>query len=419
MGRKLQTIYEYFSDYSKEEIVNVILMLTSDEKSVILKRYGWDLHNPVTSDTWTKEDSKNFYGKIIPKIRKLLNEQKKIQNFNTVEENNKSKNIEELLFQMLNEDKSKNEICETLNITYQKLYEELLKLKNKGIITNRKYYSDGTIKYEKIKNIKDLKNSSIYNNQDRTIVTDVDENYLKLLVISDLHFGNELQRLDLIDRPYNYCVKNGINIILCGGDLIDGHIKNSITKQKISNIYEQINYFIKNYPYDKNILTFSVAGDHDFSAFENDSLNIIEVCNNYRHDIIIGDYNNMGINIKNDQILLYHHINGGEIRDTKNFITLHGHSHKYITGFINDKLNITIPSLSDIITSIPSVLELNLNFVDGYIEMASVKNIYFASEDITLSESSFKFNRGFKYSSIKNVEPYKSKSLIKTTTRLS
>lgn len=437
MGRSLQTIYEYLREYSEEEIENVISMLTSDEKSIILKRYGLDLHNPVTSDMWTEEDSKKFYGCIIPKIRRLLEVQRKNpKNSNvgeesegnieikTLEESIETKTSEELLLQMLTEDKSKNEICEELNLTYQKLYEALLELKNRGIMIRKNYYSDGTIKYGKITYMNDFKNNNGFiQNQTRTIITDNNENDLKFLVISDLHFGNELERLDLIDRAYNYCIKNGINIILCGGDLIDGHIQNSLSHQKLSNIYEQIDYFIKNYPYDKNILTFSVAGDHDFSAFVMDSINIIEICNNYRHDIIIGGYNNTMINLKNDQIHLYHHITSGKIDDAKRqrHITLHGHSHKYKTTFIDNKLNITLPSLSNIMNLMPSVLELNLKFSNEYgcIENAIVKNIYFDSEDITLSESEFKFNRDTSNTSIDNIEPYKSKTLIKSTNRLS
>ena len=74
---------------------------------------------------------------------------------------------------------------------------------------------------------------------------------MKFLLISDLHFGNELENLKLIDRAYNYCIKNGINIILCGGDFIDGSFSKG--SQKITDLYDQIEYFIKNYPQDKNI----------------------------------------------------------------------------------------------------------------------------------------------------------------------
>ena len=44
MGRKLQTIYEYFCDYSEKEIDEMIYSLSLEEKLVIRDRYGNDLH---------------------------------------------------------------------------------------------------------------------------------------------------------------------------------------------------------------------------------------------------------------------------------------------------------------------------------------------------------------------------------------
>ena len=71
----------------------------------------------------------------------------------------------------------------------------------------------------------------------------------------------------------NYCIKNDIHIILCGGDLIDGSFSKG--SQKISDLYQQIDYFIKNYPHDDSILTFGVAGDHDLSALGKFSINMM------------------------------------------------------------------------------------------------------------------------------------------------
>lgn len=62
------------------------------------------------------------------------------------------------------------------------------------------------------------------------IITELQENNLKLLVISDLHFGNELERIDLVNRAYNYCIKNNIHIILCTGDIVDGSYSSGVQK---------------------------------------------------------------------------------------------------------------------------------------------------------------------------------------------
>lgn len=305
------------------------------------------------------------------------------------------------LLQLVREGKSNREICEILNMSSNQLYDELLKLKTKGVKYSRKYYSDGSIKYNKIKKLKKLNE-----NVNKTIITDNQENKMKFLLISDLHFGNEFENLGLIDRAYNYCIKNRINIILCGGDFIDGSFSKS--PQKITDLYDQIEYFIKNYPQDKNILTFGVAGDHDFSTLKRASLDIIEICNNRRHDIIIGGYNNAEINIKNDKIHLFHNILGGRMHSAQAPIILCGHLHKYMTQQKNNSLYITLPTLSNINQQMPSALELDVSFSKGYISSTVIKHLYFGTQDFVLSESEFNLLNGRNTNNeIKNVEGYR------------
>lgn len=394
MGRNLQTIYEYFSDYTEEQVNNVIYGLSVDEILVIKSRFGNDLHNPSSQSDWGKENSNKYYGSIIPKMKrrlaKLLEQEKDVDDHQAH------------LLQLIKEGKNNREICEIFNISFNQLYDELLKLKTKGVKYSRKYYSDGSIKYNKIKKLKKLNE-----NVNKTIITDNQENNMKFLLISDLHFGNEFENLGLIDRAYNYCIKNGINIILCGGDFIDGSFSKS--PQKITDLYDQIEYFIKNYPQDKNILTFGVAGDHDFSTLKRASLDIIEICNNRRHDIIIGGYNNAEINIKNDKIHLFHNILGGRMHSAQAPIILCGHLHKYMTQQKNNSLYITLPTLSNINQQMPSALELDVSFSKGYISSAVIKYLYFGTQDFVLSESEFNLlnERNSNNNEIKNVEGYR------------
>ncbi len=393
MGRNLQTIYEYFSDYTEEQVNNVIYGLSVDEILVIKSRFGNDLHNPSSQSDWGKENSNKYYGSIIPKMKrrlaKLLEQEKAVDDYQAH------------LLQLVREGKSNREICEIFNISSNQLYDELLKLKTKGVKYSRKYYSDGSIKYNKIKKLKKLNE-----NVNKTIITDNQENNMKFLLISDLHFGNEFENLGLIDRAYNYCIKNGINIILCGGDFIDGSFSKS--PQKITDLYDQIEYFIKNYPQDKNILTFGVAGDHDFSTLKRASLDIIEICNNRRHDIIIGGYNNAEINIKNDKIHLFHNILGGRMHSAQAPIILCGHLHKYMTQQKNNSLYITLPTLSNINQQMPSALELDVSFSKGYISSTVIKHLYFGTQDFVLSESEFNLLNGRNTNNeIKNVESYR------------
>lgn len=79
--KKLQTIYEYFKDYSKEEIDDMIGKLNEQDKRLLELRYGGNLENPVTSEAFGKKETTRFYGSLIPKMRRLLsnpNEEKNI-----------------------------------------------------------------------------------------------------------------------------------------------------------------------------------------------------------------------------------------------------------------------------------------------------------------------------------------------------
>ena len=78
MSRRVQTIYEYFNTYSKEQIDKVINELTEEERLLVYKRYGNDLSNPIKT-TLTKEENNRFYGSIMPKIKRKLKSKEKKQ----------------------------------------------------------------------------------------------------------------------------------------------------------------------------------------------------------------------------------------------------------------------------------------------------------------------------------------------------
>lgn len=429
MESKIKSVYELFSDYTMEEVNEGISSLSEEERLLIKLRYGDDLSNPVISDNWNTEMKNKYYGRLVPKMRRLLLKRrmdwkntdddidKIISDMIKIDMNGDSLD----LLQLLCEGTSNKEICERLNISTKRLYQELLKLKKYGINYSRKYYSNGVIKYKGISSLKEM--DILEDDQNKTIITDVSEQRIKMLVISDLHFGNNLERLDLINRAYEYCIKNGINIILCGGDLIDGSFTGG--EQKISDLYKQVEYFLNNYPSDKNILTFGVAGDHDVSTLFNDALDIRKICDNYRHDIIIGGYGNMGINIKNDLILLHHRIKNVKLSN-EGSIALLGHTHSYSVELINDRLNISIPTLSEIAEQMPTALELNLYFNKGYIVSSVVKQIYFSNEDIVLGEIKVDFEKKKKLGDgeVKNTEIFREeidegKSLVRVNQPLS
>ena len=311
------------------------------------------------------------------------------------------------LINLIEQQKTNNEICEILNITPKQLATRLTNLKNKGFFFKRRYFSNGELLYFPIKKpnqIKDLKknNSSI-------IYTSHQDTSLKVLLISDLHFGSSKQRLDLINEAFNYCIKNDIHLIFCCGDIIDGTFSQS--EQLISIPYKQTEFFLKNYPSEKNIFTFSVTGDHDSSALQNHiHQDISEIINNYRHDIIMVMDNEHHINIKNDELTLYHKLPQDYFKEST--IYLCGHMHNYSCKLINNQLIISVPSLSNIKTEIPSMIEMNLLFHEGLINSINLKQLLFLEKLLLISENNYTFLvNNSRRTSIANEEEIKVKKL--------
>ena len=116
------------------------------------------------------------------------------------------------------------------------------------------------------------------------IITKEQDNKFTALVISDIHLGGGFERLDLLDKIYDYCVKNGIHIIINCGDLIDGTF--SLTEKKISSTLEQVDYLLKKYPFDKSILNFALLGDHDYSVLHETGQDLMITLSSYRQDIV-------------------------------------------------------------------------------------------------------------------------------------
>lgn len=69
--KKLKSIYEVLNK-PKEQVDNMLLELNEEEKALITLRYGSDLENPVSSENFKKEQSKKFYGNLLPKMKRIL-----------------------------------------------------------------------------------------------------------------------------------------------------------------------------------------------------------------------------------------------------------------------------------------------------------------------------------------------------------
>lgn len=268
------------------------------------------------------------------------------------------------LIELIKQNKTLNEICDILNLTNKQVYRHLLNLKNYGYTFLRDYYYDGNIAYKQI--------IGAYSPEKDTteILMNKNDKIFKAIVLSDLHIGCDKQRLDLLNQIYDYYIKNGINIILNTGDLVDGWIGQN--KKINKDINHQLDYLIKKYPFDKNILNFICLGNHDVHSFNKFGINLKFLLLNYRHDLIALSSGTSYINVKNENIIMKHALNYNKpaLGQINNSIILEGHHHKFLTNF-NKKANnyhIFTPSLSEIyinnVLTLPSALEIQFSFTN-------------------------------------------------------
>lgn len=69
--KKLQTIYEYFGNYTKKQVDIMISRLTPDEQHLLKLRYGDNLDNNGISKL-EKDQYDVFYGSLIPKMKNII-----------------------------------------------------------------------------------------------------------------------------------------------------------------------------------------------------------------------------------------------------------------------------------------------------------------------------------------------------------
>ncbi len=377
------TIFSYFNSYTPEQVVSAINSLPVNEQNFLFYIFGSDLTNPVVKELDIAEQQR-FNLVLLPKLAKNLQADLS-RTLDTFQIDIKLDSDQELAL-LLKKRHTCDELCNILNIDYPTLYQKLLSLKNKGMILQSFYDALGNLSFVRTNTMHDYREIHKLN-QMRSIKMNPEETTMKFLLLADLHICNDLERLDLIDKAFNYCVKKGIHIILNGGDFIDGTYTQGV--QKISELDKQVEYFLNNYPFDKHILTFGVGGDHDISLYNQAGIDFIKLCENYRPDIIIPGYNNAFINLQKDLIHLFHRIDKGYLCQSKAKIVLHGHFHKYAIEQSNGKLHIMVPALSNINQKTPSGLELECHFNNGQITDINLKQIYFGNKDLVISEKEY------------------------------
>lgn len=291
---------------------------------------------------------------------------------------------EELLDKIRGE-KTLAEMAMELNIPMSLVHSRVMNLQNKGFVLKRLIYDDGNVRYCLQKNPKDKFCSMRLKLSDRF--------KLSAMVISDLHIGNELQCIDYLETVYDYCRRFGIHIIINGGDLIDGTFSNG--KQIMEDPIKQLEYVIKNHPFDEQILNLICLGNHDYSLYKN-GIDMKEALENARSDLIPFGFGLGILNIESDQIFIRHSIQDLSFFPINKKLVLEGHRHKMAFTSEGNGFLVNIPTLSNLTLGkykFPGAIRMDLFLNnDGYIDSGHFEHFMVADELSTVNEAIFKFD---------------------------
>ena len=118
---------------------------------------------------------------------------------------------------------------------------------------------------------------------------------LRFGFISDSHLGSHFERLDVLDMLYDLYEKEGIEIVLHGGNMIEGEArfnKNEIHKYGLG---RQIDYAMQEFPYRESIRTWFVTGDdHEGWYNQREGVNTGELLQMYREKRGLYDLEHLG-----------------------------------------------------------------------------------------------------------------------------
>ena len=111
----------------------------------------------------------------------------------------------------------------------------------------------------------------------------------QICIVSDTHFGNNLQQLHLLNEVYQEAYKRGIKTVLHVGDLTDGIYPDRKENPRLQFLhsYDEIaNYTIDMYPEIEGITTYYILGSHDESLYKNGGATINNILSRCRKDMV-------------------------------------------------------------------------------------------------------------------------------------
>ena len=305
--------------------------------------------------------------------------------------------VNQQILNLIMKEETISSIAEQLNLSHKQIWRRLAILRQNGFRINQKYYSNGETAYQLNSSLSEqvkIKNSI-------ALLTSPDVQELEIMIISDPHLGSKYENINALNLLYDYCVQNGIHIILNVGDLINGLGRYSIHKT----YEEQVAYAVKNYPFDKSILNFTCLGNHDFEMLKDTGQDLKVILENVRQDIVPLGYGIGFLRIKNDAIMLKHPLFNAEnvnINPNENhYLYLVGHSHQMSVKTTTGDIHLYVPTISnqgiDTIHT-PMAIQANLKFdkQSGLFCLGIIKHIIITDKPYIINEMYFDLLKGKK-----------------------
>ena len=199
-----------------------------------------------------------------------------------------------------------DEICTKMNLPKYYVIGMVITLKEKGFGVD---YIDGRVTKTKMPK----KIQCIYK------VDNLSGDNIRLCLISDTHLCSIYDRLDILNYIYEKAYKNGIKIILHDGDFTDG---NNGTEKHVSELKEesysgQVDYCVEKYPFDEDIKTYAIQGNHDDWWYQKNGEEILKSISDQRSDIIYLGRNRAILQLGKLAIGLFH--GKGNTRQIQNY----------------------------------------------------------------------------------------------------